>query len=250
MPLGITAAAVATAVAGGAVAGASIYGAHKQADAATTAAQLQTDAATKAATLQKQSTDDALSFSRQQAETDWQNQELVRRANYDQTAAKNARLGTLGNMLGLPPPSMPDYVASVDPRYTTAGTAAPTGSASGAPGSTTAPDGSTPAGTDPITAQLTANYKALGVAPTGRGTGPTDIAYYADQIAKTGGATPQNLAYWMGPQGRIATDLAKAKGGGAATPAAPTSTPTGTLGAMLQPYRVANPTAALTPGGY
>lgn len=47
-----------------------------------------------------------------------------------------------------------------------------------------------------ITEQLTALYASLHVAPTGRGTGATDIAYYADNVAATGGWQGGNAGYW------------------------------------------------------
>lgn len=74
--------------------------------------------------------------------------------------------------------------------------------------------------TPDITAGLDANYKALGLTAGGRGSGPTDRAYYADQIAATGGLTEANKGYWFGTNGRIASDAAKA--GLKGTPAAPT----------------------------
>jgi hypothetical protein len=82
-----------------------------------------------------------------------------------------------------------------------------------------------------ISAANLANYKALGVSPTGRGTGPTDSAYYDEQIAATGGLTDANKAYWFGPGGRIALDMQKA--GVKATPGAvsPTTAPTTPPGA-------------------
>ncbi len=245
-----TAIAIASAIAAAASSGAAIYSAHKQSDTAETAAKLATDATTHGADLQKQSNDEALAFTKSQAEADYQNQEIARRANYDQTAAKQARLGTLGNMLGLPPPTMPDYVPSVDPRYTTAGSAPAPGSGAApaggtpAPGTTT-PGSQTPAGAPGSSAAALADfYKSIGVTPGARGSGGTDLAYYADQMDAHGGPTAANVGYFTG---RIKQDLAGTTGSAAPPGATP---PTGTLGAMLQPYRVANPTAALTPGGY
>jgi len=67
--------------------------------------------------------------------------------------------------------------------------------------------------TDPayIRAQLLNFYQQQGMQPTGPGSGPTDIAYYAQKIAETGGWTPQNASYW---QGRIPQDVQRASGGG------------------------------------
>lgn len=71
-----------------------------------------------------------------------------------------------------------------------------------------------------IAAAVAAEYKRLGVAPTGRGTGATDSAYYGDQVAGTGGLTPEGTGYWFGAGGRIASDLAKQGGARPVTPAA------------------------------
>ena len=67
--------------------------------------------------------------------------------------------------------------------------------------------------TDPayIRAQLLNFYQQQGMQPTGPGSGPTDIAYYAQKIAETGGWTPQNASYW---QGRIPQDVQRASSGG------------------------------------
>jgi zinc D-Ala-D-Ala carboxypeptidase len=61
-----------------------------------------------------------------------------------------------------------------------------------------------------ITAQLTLVYTSLGTAPTGPGTGATDVAYYVGIVQKTGGwyndGTPSgnNAGYWLN---RITNDL-------------------------------------------
>jgi hypothetical protein len=80
-----------------------------------------------------------------------------------------------------------------------------------------------------LTQRILDNYKALGLTPTGPGSGPTDSAYYTQQYAGTGGSTAANDAYWFGPQGRIATDAQKAGLSftpGAPPPTAPTTPPT------------------------
>ncbi len=71
--------------------------------------------------------------------------------------------------------------------------------------------------TDPtaIEAALRANYSTLGLTPGAPGSGATDLSYYAQQIANTGGLTPQNSAYWFGAGGRIAMDAQKGGSGGA-----------------------------------
>jgi|SRR5579872_6668945 len=250
---------------GAGVAGtAAVINAKTQAGATETAANTQATATMTAAQLTAKATADALAFSKAQAENEYQNSQVAAKANYDQTAAQRARLGTLGAMLGLPAPVMPPFQPGVDPNYTGATPGVPV---QPLPSSTTTPtSGPTTAGASPsgaaaatsnnpldpsaIQAQLTANYKSLGLTPTGPGTGPTDIAYYAKQIAATGGLTPQNSAYWFGPSGRIASDAAKAKSGTMGTTAGVVPPPTsGTLGTLLAPYQIADPTAPLAAPG-
>jgi hypothetical protein len=83
--------------------------------------------------------------------------------------------------------------------------------------------------TPELTAKLTNYYKSLGLTPTEPGTGPTDIAYMAQQYAATGGSNPGNDAYWLdtGPNGRITQELDKAgvKYGQPSAAAPPTAAP-------------------------
>lgn len=78
---------------------ASIFGAKKQAHANTSAAKLQADAAHQ-----------ALDYQRQQAAREQANFESTQHANYDQWAAKEHRLGSLGQLVGLRPREIPAYV--------------------------------------------------------------------------------------------------------------------------------------------
>lgn len=91
----------AAAITAGATAGGQIYGAHKQASAQNKAAQLQAQAAAQ-----------ALQFQREQAYRDQQNFNATQKANYDQWAAREGRLGTLGEMFGRGPRYIPPYVAT------------------------------------------------------------------------------------------------------------------------------------------
>lgn len=225
----------------------SLFGAHEQASAASDAADKQAAAAKYAADLQDAASKRSEALLRQQSENDYQNQETTRKANYGQYAAQRGRLGTLGAMMGLPAPEIPAYVPSVDPQFT-GGSTQPT--ASGAPTSgapSGAPTSAGAAGSDPVTQAILDNYKALGVAPTGPGTGPTDIAYMVQQAKASLASGERPLSYWLGPQGRIAQELSKAGGGSTSTTA--TNVPRGTLQTMVQPYQTASPTAALTPYG-
>jgi uncharacterized membrane protein YgcG len=78
--------------------------------------------------------------------------------------------------------------------------------------------------TPAITQKILDNYKALGLTPTGSGTGPTDTAYFAEKYAATGGSTPDNDSYWFGPNGRIAKEARQAGVTfGTPSPTSPTS---------------------------
>lgn len=118
-----------TAIAGAAGAGAAIYGANKTAGAQDRAAQLTTDAANRAAEINAKSAAEALAFSKAQAQNEYLNSEVARRGNYDQWAAGQRRLGTLGQMMGLGDREIPAYVAGVDPNFT--GTSTPISVGSG-----------------------------------------------------------------------------------------------------------------------
>lgn len=202
MPIGIGAGAAIAGIVGG---GAAVTGAVINSRSAHNAADVTASAATNAADLQAQASQQALDFQKEQAENAYQNNEASRQGNYGQFAAGQTRLKSVGEALGIPGASgmqIPAYVPGVDPNIG----GAPSPAAGGSSSATSANP------TDPaaIMAQLTKNYQALGVAPTGVGSGPTDIAYYARKIADTGGLTAANSAYWFGPTGRIATDLSKA----------------------------------------
>lgn len=225
--------AVAAITAAGAFGGAAL-----SSGAAKSAAKTQADAVTAGAADQMKSNEDTLAFQKQQAEAAYQSNESTRKANYDQYAAHEGSIAALGAQHGLSIP-IPAYVPSVDPQLngTIAGaTKSPT--PLGAPGAQAPAAAPTGNPTDPnaIMGQLTQNYSALGVKPTGPGTGPTDAAYYAQKIAQTGGLTPQNMSYWFGPNGRIASDLGKANAPAGSIAATTAPNPTaGPLGASATP---------------
>lgn len=244
-----------TAIASGATIGANIWGAKKQTSAQQNAAQIQADAAketariqaesaAKAAALQKQANDETLAFSKQQATYGAQSTEVDRHANYDQWAAQQRRLGSIGEMVGLGPREIPGYVASPTPNFDTPGGGGAMSGAGivGTPSPATI--GGTPSGnpTDPafINSQLQNVYKSLGVQPTGPGSGPTDIAYMAGKVLQTGGWTPQNASYWPD---RIKQELALAKSGGAPVAAKTAANPYRSVGDYL--ISPSAPTAAL-----
>jgi hypothetical protein len=212
------------------------------AGATTQAAQTQADAATKAAQLQATTAANTLGFQQTQAQQDLATANATNLANYNQWAAKQGRLSDFGQTIGLPAENIPAF--SPIPNALN-GTSTTPNSSTTTPGGTPA-SGSTPSGTgnptDPafIQSQLQGVYQSLGVKPTGPGSGPTDIQYYANQIAATGGWQGGNASYWTN---RIASDV---KGGGAsggAAPAAPTSATNsfGSVAAAPQATGVSSP---------
>jgi hypothetical protein len=135
MPVFALAPAAATAfwgaTAAGVTAGAGLYGAHKAGQAAEKGAAIAAGSADRAAELQSQGNREALQFAREQAEADYQNYEVANRANYEQNAARERRLGTLGGLIGRSPREIPAYQASIDPNFTGGGR--PGGAPGGAP---------------------------------------------------------------------------------------------------------------------
>lgn len=194
---------------GGAIAG--VYGAKKSSEATENASTLSKESSDKAIALQtSQDAETKREFDAQQSalQNQWNAEQSIK-APY--RAVGQQALSNIGSLLG----------QNFAPAIASASSAAPVlPSSATAPTSTaTTPTSSSSNPLDPsaINAQLNANYQALGVKPTGPGTGPTDSAYYAQKIAQTGGLTPQNISYWFGPSGRIASDLGKsgtASGGG------------------------------------
>jgi hypothetical protein len=198
---------------------AGVYSAKKQSDAATTGVNAQTNAANYAAKLQSDAAAKALDFQKEQAAVDQANFQKTQTANfgqyksasdenygqykagaqtdYDRWALHQNNMGYLGELLGLPARQVPAANIAAPPVYganpfDTGGSAL-----SGAP-------------TQSIMDALKANYKSLGYAPTGPGTGPTDIAYFADAASRSAAAGERPLSYWLGPNGRVAQEIAQA----------------------------------------
>lgn len=134
MSAGVGTAAAVTAIA-------TIYAANKNSDTAEKVADTTSKTATNAATLQSKAAADALAFQKQSAENDFKNQELTRQANYNQWAAREGRVSTFGQMLGLPARNIPAYVPSQDPNYLATQTpnVSPTIGGAAPPGPSTAP---------------------------------------------------------------------------------------------------------------
>ena len=194
----------------------SLFGAHQENKANTQAAKIQADAQTRSAELQKQAADEALAYQRDESARSWASNEAARHGNYDISAARERRLGSLGELVGAGPREIPAYLP--DPGASGGFQGAPmTRGTSSSPGS--------------IASFLTGVYSNLGVKPTGRGTGPTDIAYFGDQMAATGGLTPGNQGYWAD---RIKQELAKSGGGVRPAPSSAAVRP-GSVASYLQP---------------
>lgn len=98
------------AVGTGAAAGAGLYAAHLTSNAQKDAANTTAGAAGHAADLQSQAAAQALAFTKEQAARDQAAAEATRKANYDQWAAKEGRLSSFGQMLGVGPRDIPGYV--------------------------------------------------------------------------------------------------------------------------------------------
>lgn len=154
-------------------AGTQLYGANMQANAAQAQTEAGAAASKYSADLQAKAQQEALAFARQQAETDWQNQELARNANYGQWGARERRVSDFGTTVGLPGREIPAYVAGIDPRFTS-------GTLAGAAGGGTAASSGAPAGglpqidpSKPIGPQAAAYIQSRGATPN-----PTSAAYW------------------------------------------------------------------------
>lgn len=166
-----------------------LFAAHEQTSAADRAAQIQADAAKYSADLMAKANADALAFQRGQAENAFQNNEASRRGNYQTDAARQRRLGFIGEEVGLGPREIPAYVPGVDPNLTGTASASMTGT----------PDAT--GGADPQIASFIANWQ--------QSHAPTEgIAPLADAIAKQFpgvsrfmyGQTPSNNELSIGGQ--------------------------------------------------
>lgn len=133
MPAVIAAPWLGTAIAGVAAGTGAIVGAKMQSGAIRHGADMQTAAANTAAAAQLEASQKAETFARQQAEGAYQNDERVAHANYDQWAAREKRLGSIGASLGYGTRDIPAYVGGVDPRYTDPSVTAPPPGAAPAP---------------------------------------------------------------------------------------------------------------------
>lgn len=95
-----------------------LFGAHMQSKGADQVAEIAAAAARYTADLQAKATADALAFEKASAENSFLNSEAARKGNYGFTVAREHRLGSLGEEVGMAPREIPDYVPGVDPNFT------------------------------------------------------------------------------------------------------------------------------------
>lgn len=165
-----------------------LFGAHMQAKSADKAAQIQSASAKYQADLMAKANADAMAFQKSQAENAFLNSEAARQGNYGIFHAREGRLGTLGEEVGMGPRDIPAYVPGVDPMF----------GGGGAPAA--APAAGTPAAAtgnamDPafIAQQVTNELAKYGQKPGPRGSGPGDVAAWVDYIKAGKGWEP----YWQ-----------------------------------------------------
>lgn len=108
--------------------GSQLWGAHKTSQAADRSAQIMADAQRYIAELTGKANADALAFQKDLAGNAFDNTEVGRRMDYGQWAAKEGRLGYLGDLMGLPKREIPAFIPGVNPNF---GGGAPTASARG-----------------------------------------------------------------------------------------------------------------------
>jgi len=237
------------AVGGTAAAGAGIYAAYKQSDAAheATAASTASNAA-------------ALDFEKQQAAADQARFEATQRANYDQWAARQSQLSSLGEMVGLPGRTIPSYVPTT---------------AAGTPGAPTT-GGPTALSSAPNSAAVSLVQQAINKGLSGQAAIDyiNSVQPGAAVVVPAGSNTPAGKIAWYdkgngagkfqmtGPESwEIKTDPALGQGwiynpltGGSAPSGAP---PVGSLASIAKLYPNVSGPGAMTPtsptlnmGGY
>lgn len=88
----------------------SLFGAKQQDSTATKIAKTQADAQAKANAISEKASADALAFTKGEADRSFRSSEASRRGNYDWDAARERRIGSIGEMVGLGPREIPNYV--------------------------------------------------------------------------------------------------------------------------------------------
>ena len=174
-----------------------VAGAKISSKASNRAARLTTDAANHDADVQAQSAREAETFARQQAQNQYLNDEAIRRANYDQWAAQQARFGSIQERLGLGPRNTPAYVPGVNPGYVpAAGGPPPSAPPSGPPGAPTS-------GTQPPVIRdaygRVPGDPEYGIPRPPRTTAPPATPMVTSGQAQSGQAQPGSIASYLPP---------------------------------------------------
>ncbi len=99
-----------------------LFAANMQSNAAEQGAALQAAAAKYAADKAAEAQANALKFQYDSSENAFQNNEAARQGNYGVFAARERRLGTIGQEVGLGEREIPAYVPGVDPKFGSTGT--------------------------------------------------------------------------------------------------------------------------------
>lgn len=221
------AALAASATAGGAVVSGAI-GAHAAGSAAQVQAKASSDATAQqlqyereALAAQTKATDDSLAYTKQQAGQNRADAETTRQGDYEQWAAREGRLSTIGGMLGMPARQIPGYRA-LGPEQGAAGP----GGAPAAPAANLMPK------------QGEVNWQAP----------PQQLGQQLAGFFQSRGVAPSEVPYWVGKAGELVTRgqqlndpqyadkrLAAAEifgGGGGAPAAGPQQAPYGSIAAM------------------
>lgn len=108
-----------------------LFAANMQSNAADRSSDASAAAARYSADLMAKANADALQFSREGAENSFLNNEAARSGNYGQWAARERRLGTLGEEVEMGPREIPSYVPGVDPGWGVGGSSSSSSGAGG-----------------------------------------------------------------------------------------------------------------------
>lgn len=218
--------------------------ASKTSGAAKTAAQITADAANHAADLKATSDATALAYTQKQDAQTRADSNAAQLANYGQYAAREGRLATLGDMMGMPgrtPAPPPNFLTSSPTTPTSSTTppgGAPSGGVPGVPAST-----STSAATpqvdwtaDPATLakQIAAYYQSRGTTPA-----PTSVAYFVNKAQElvTRGQQLGNPNY---PNERLAAADEFGGGAGSSSTSPSAATPASSASTVTNPGAQAN----------
>lgn len=164
-----------------------LFAAHAQSASADRAAQIASDGAKYSADLTAKANADALRFQYANSENAFQNNEAARKGNYGLFAARERRLGSIGDEVGLGAREIPAYVPGVDPMF------------GGGPSGVSVPSN----GVDSNVAAFIQQWQSDPAHPASEGIGPMAAAIAKQFPGVTRymyGATPSNNELSVGGQ--------------------------------------------------